>query len=818
MSGLVGLGDDVRQVVRRLLRRPRYPLAAVVILALGLSASIAVFTYLNGFNRPFPGVNTEGLVRLFGSEEENPYLDLSFLDFEDYGASSTSFEGVAAVRPFHAASVRHETMTEVAFLEAVTGNYFGLLEIPIALGRGLLPSDDRPEAESAAVISHSWWLQRFHGDPDVLGTTVFLNYRPFTVVGVASPAHLGSTSDFRPQVWIPMAPFRDRYTRFHEQAEDRDVPLVRVYARLADGVPVERAQDDLSTVARGLDELHPSRDQQRRVRIAPATWIDPRDRLAERSTNRVMVVAASGFLILVCANVANLLLSVFGGRRRELALQAALGASPRRLFGQVVIENVVLAVVAGGISLFLAVPLSTRLGSYFARPSVWGANVSRELSMDGRVVMFALVVSLVTGLVAASLPAFRASRRDLLNTLKGSGTVGGAARLPGRLNAHDALVAAQVALCVVLLVVAGLVMRTLDWTARIDPGFAYEPLVTSHVSTSSTSVTPEEREAWFHQLADEIEQEPWVRSATVSGSAPLSSHASVPFRLDGQPEPVPLLIAPVHPGFFETMGIGLLEGRGFTPSDTVGGAMVAVINQPLAERFFPDGSAVGRRFWWTMDGGEQELEVVGVVGPTRVRSFLAEPEPAVYLSYLQQPYPTGSALVVAVNVDPEAAVPLLERWLRGFEPHMAIVNALSYAQVVRGSLYVQRMNAELFAALAVMGLVLASLGIFSVVALGVSRRTREIGVRKALGARRSEIDRMVVAQALGPVMVGLAGGLGASFLVSGLVRGLLYGVEPSDPLTLAAGSFVLLATAVAAAYLPARRAGKVDPMTALRVD
>ncbi len=818
-AGLIaGLIDEVRQTGRRLVRRPHYPTVAVLILALGLSASCAVFTYVNAFNRPFPGVETAGLVRLFASEEEDPYMDLSILDFLDYRASGTSFTGVAAVQPYHAASVRHESMTEVAFLEAVTGNYFGLLEVPIALGRGLLPDDDRPEAESAAVISHAWWQQRFHGDPGVLGSTIFLNYRPFTVVGVASPDHLGSTSDFRPHVWIPIAPFRDRYTGWDRRAQDRDVPLVRVYARLANGVSVDGAEEQLAGIARNLDDAYPARDQPRRVRLAPGTWIDPRDRLAEQSTNRVMVGAAVGFLFLVCANVANLLLAVFSGRQQELALQAALGASARRRFSQVVTENVILSAVAGGVALFLALPLSTRLGSYFARPSVWGANVSRELSIDGTVVLFALGISLLTGLVAALLPAIRASRGDLLSVLKGGGGLGGAARRRGPVSARDTLVAAQVALCVVLLVVAGLVLRTLESAGGIDPGFEYESLVASHVSTSSTAVTPNEREAWFHALAEQIEREPWVRSATVSGNAPLSSHASVTFRVENEPEPVPLLIAPVHPGFFATMGVQLQEGRVFTPFDTLGGPDVAVVNQPLAERHFPGGSAIGRTLRWQMDDGERVLEVVGVVGSTRVRSFLAEPEPAVYLSYLQQRYPTGSALVVAVDIDPYAAIPLMERWLRDFEPHMAVVNALPYVEVVRGSLYAQRMNAEMFAALAVLGLVLASLGIFSVVRLGVSRRTREIGVRKALGARNGEVNRMVVRQALGPVMVGLVGGLGTSFAAAGLVRGLLHGVEPSDPATLLAGSALLLGTALAAAYLPARRAGRVDPITALRAE
>jgi len=381
------------------------------------------------------------------------------------------------------------------------------------------------------------------------------------------------------------------------------------------------------------------------------------------------------------------------------------------------------------------------------------------------------------------------------------------------------LVTAQVALSVVLLVVAGLVLRTLASVEAIDPGFDYRRLVGSHLSTSSTSVTQEQREQWFHDVEDNIALEPWVASATISQTAPLSSHPVTAFRLDGWDEPQRLFRSPVHIGFFETMGIAQVEGRGFLPSDTIGAPDVAVINKWAADRYYPDGGAVGRRMWWPMDGApDRELEIVGVVGPTKVEDFLAESEPAVYLPYRQHAYPTGSALILATTIEPAAAVPLLERWLREFEPHTAIVNVLPYSDVVRGAVYSQRMNAELFAALAVLGLLLAALGIFSVVTLRVSRRTREIGVRKAIGAQRKDIDALVIRGAMTPVLIGLAIGIGASFAAAGLVRGLLHGVEPSDPMTLVGGSGMLLVTALLAAYLPARRAGRVDPIRALRAD
>jgi predicted permease len=715
-----------------------------------------------------------------------------------------------------------EEMTVVAFLNAVAGDYFQVLQAQASIGRTLTAEDDRPEAPPAAVISHAWWQGQFNGDPSILGSTLYLNYRPHTVVGVMAPDFVGSASDSRPQVWISTASFRDRYVNWDRMAQNRDLPLVRVYGRLADGASRTLAEGELARIAQGLDEAYPLSEGTRRVHLQPATWIDPRLRAAESSANRIIMFAAAGFLLLVCANVANLLLSVFSARKRETALQAALGATRARLARSVLFENVLLALIAGALAVGLAAPLSARLGSYFARPSVWGETVSREFTLDMRVLGFAVGISLLTGLLAGSLPAIRASGRNIWGVLKTHPTpTQGFRRIFGRMtpDLRDALTSAQVALSVVLLVVSALVLRTLNEASKMDPGFDYQQIIGSHISTSSTSLLPEEREAFFKEVEARIAEEPWVEWATVAGNAPLSGHGSINLQGPGMGEPVPTLVATVHTGFFEKLGVEVLEGRTFAEFDTAGGPVVAVLNSPAAELFFPQGNAVASRLSSGVTGAEgQEFEVVGVVGDTKVRYFLSPPEPAIYLHYTQQPYPTGSALLVNTLGSPEQAVPRLHRWLREFEPHLAIVNAITYKDVVRGALYTQRMNAELFSVLAVMGLILAGVGIFSVVSLSVTRRTREIGVRKAIGASSGEINRLVVGQALIPVGAGLFLGILASWGTSGLVRSLLLGVEPTDPAGLIGGSLALLATAALAAYLPARRAGRVDAVAALKVE
>jgi len=486
-------------------------------------------------------------------------------------------------------------------------------------------------------------------------------------------------------------------------------------------------------------------------------------------------------------------------------------------------ENVLLAGLAGSISLIVAVPLSARLGSYFARPSVWGADVPRKMEIDLRVVAFAIAISLVTGLVAGLLPALRASRRNLVETLKSGGAVAGGGparrvwgwRLPG---AHDLLVSAQTALAMVLLVFAGLVLRTFVSVGGLDPGFSYDQLAVSHISSSSTDVTIEGREQLFGQMAERLSEEPWVRAATVADFPLLQYHASADLRLDGQNDPVSLVYSRVLPGFFEALDIGVLEGRSFRDTDTSEGPDVAMINEALAQRFFPGASPVSRRLWWPGEDSESDrmFEIVGVVHDTKTRDLFAPPEPTVYFSYPQHAYPSGSALLVSTIGDPSASLPLLRRWLRDFEPHLAIVNLVTYPDVVRGLLYTHRMNAELFSAMAFLGLGLAAAGIFSVLSLAVSRRTREIGIRMSVGAQRGDIGRLMIRRGLTPVFLGLVLGLPISLALARLVRSLLHGVGTTDAVTLAAGTGVLMAAALLASYLPARRASRIDPVTALR--
>jgi predicted permease len=382
------------------------------------------------------------------------------------------------------------------------------------------------------------------------------------------------------------------------------------------------------------------------------------------------------------------------------------------------------------------------------------------------------------------------------------------------------MVTTQMAVAVVLAILSGLVLRSLDSVRRIDPGFDTDHTVASFMSTSSSGVAVDERQAFYRELALRFEGLSWVRAATVAAQAPLSPHGQAELRVDGWDEPVTLTVAQVVPGFFETMGIELGDGRFFALGDTSGTPDVAIVNRTMERRYFQDGSALGRRVWLPGPDGEpgRGFEVVGVVEDAKVRELLADHEPVVYLSYPQHYYTPGNALILSTTIEPRAAVPLLEQELRAVDPTLVLVNALPYSEVVRGFQFIQRRNAEIFTAVALLGLALAATGLFSVMSLAVGQRTREIGIRMAIGARRREIVGSVIGRALVAVVVGVVVGLAVSLVTARMIQGLLFGVEPVDPFSIVASTAVLLVAALLASYLPARRAVRVDPVLSLKAE
>ncbi len=802
------------QFLRPLLRRPADPLLAILILAVGLATSVATLTYIRAFDQPVPGVEPERMVRLFEQRDEQAFADLPYLDYLDYKEASSTLE-LGAVQRYYAASVRHESSAEVQRIEAVAGEFFTVLRAQAHIGRLLGPGDDRPEAPPSAVIAHAWWISAFGGSENVLGQTLTLNFQPFTIVGVAAPEFRGSNADRRPGAWIPIAHFRKRYTGWDTQAQNRDIPLTTVLGRLRDGASLTSAQQEIAGLAAGLEATYPRAEEPRRLSVQPARWIDPSARADESATIRMMTIAAIGFLLLVCANVANVLLSIASTEGRANAIRAALGASPRRVAAESAGRNLLLSVLAWGVAMVMAIPLVGRLGDYFARPTVWASTVPRDFPVDTSIVFLGLLLALVTGLIA-SAPSLRAA---FLISPKAAMTPDADVQArTGRLGLtlRDGLIAMQSALAVALLVLSGLVLRTFSETGQIDPGFESDNLVGALVSVSSMGIERPETRPFFDGLMQALESQPWVEEVAQGDRLPLAGRPFVSLRAPGASEPAQLLSERVRPGFVETLGLDVVEGRAFELTDE-GLTDRILINQAAADRLFPSGDALGGMLFQRMDGQEQALQVVGVVSDSRTRDLLARPEPAVFTLFDDPTWPTTNSLLIRTRGDATAKTAEdLRRILREYAPHMTIINAVAFNEIIEGALYTHRMNAELFTGMALLGLALACVGIFSVVSLSVKRRRREIGIRKALGATEARIRTKMMERALKPVTIGCAIGLGVSLMGARVVEGLLFGVSPLDPTAIGFGVLCLFTASAGAAAIPAWRSSRAAVRDALR--
>lgn len=815
--------QDLHNAQRRLARTPGFTLLAAGTLALGLSTSVAVFTFVRSYARPIPGAEADRLYQLWSATDDEPWGAVSYPDFLDLQRLPADQFSVAGARPsWFGASVRRGDFTEVAGGEAVAGPLFSLLGVTMSAGREFSVDDHRPGAPPTAILAYDYWVSRYGSDPGAVGETILLNNEPYTIVGVTGPAFRGSSAAYRPQFWIPFEQFLRVYRPGPGTRESREVGALVPLVRLADGASPRQAAAVLQTFARSLDEEAPLSQRTRRFVLAPATWIDPGTRDTEAPTTRIMLAASVFLLLLACANVANLVLSSGARRGSEMAIRSAMGASRWRLVRHLLTESLLLSAMAGAAAVLLAGPLSRRLTSYFARPSVWGINVPRETVVDPRVVLFALAAVVAVGVATGLVPALRASARRPAEALgtRGTGASRGHRRpnwLPG---GRDLLVSTQIAIAVVLLFVAGLVLRTLETARRVDPGFDTRQTLTSYVSTSSMGIPIPERHRFFEELIRRFEGLPWVDAATVAEYAPLSGHPEQELTPEGDGDPITATVARVWPGYFEALSMDVLWGRTLLDTDTADAPGVVVVNESLAARLATGRDAVGRTLVWpgAEDEPDRSFEVVGVVPDAHQVTLLGSPGPVAYFSLPQLYSRPGNALLLRVRGNPTESVDRMERELRAVDTRLAIVNILTYREVVRGFLYTQRMNAELFSAIAALGLLLAAAGIFAVVALAVAARRREIGIRIAVGANGTAIAKSVLAPVGVSVVVGLAVGLGGAAAATRVVTSLLWGVTPADPTALTAGVGVLLVAAALAVWRPVGRALRVDPVTSLRAE
>jgi len=807
------LARDARYGLRLLRRAPGFTAVAVAALALGIGANAAIFSVVDGvLLRPLPFPDSGRIVAvqpLSTATAVRARLAASYPDFFDWKAQSRSFSAMATHRGIGATLTG---VTPAAHLagQIVSSDFFTVLQVPPALGRGFIAADERPGVR-VVVLSNAAWRSRFGGDPGVVGRSITLEGRPNTVIGVMPAGFRFPLDESAPDFWTSISVDAEGDKPW---TGNRGLTTLDVVARLAPGATLEGAQAEMNGIARNLARQYPDDDRDR----AEARVIPELQRLTGgvRAPLLVLLGAVGCVLLIACANVASLLLARGTARHRELAIRAAIGAGRGRVARQLMTESLVLSLLGGAAGLLLAIA-GTR---WLLHLSVNNIPRLDDVGLDARVFGFTLGVSLLTAILFGVAPALRLSRTDLTQTLKegGRGSGGGAAQTRFRAG----LVVAETAIAAVLLTGAGLLLESFRRLEGVSPGFQPRGIVTFDTSLPE-SAYPEDREARFYDdLVAAVRGRGGVRSAAAIFPLPLgSARIGISFQIEGRPiakadEPV-AEFRQITPGYFETLGIPIVEGRDFTPRDDKSAPPVVIVNRTFASRYFPGEDALGKRIepGVSRDGQRTVREIVGVVGDVKHRGLGEENEPEFYVPSRQLSI-ADMTVVARVDGDPQILQRDVRAIVASLDKDVPVYHQHTLDDYVIDAVAQPRFNALLLSLFAGLALVLTAVGLYGVLAYAVALRTREIVIRMALGARRGDILRMVVRRGLALALTGVGIGLLAALLTTRLLRGLLFHVAPTDPATFVASGLLLAAVALAASWLPARRATRLSPMEALR--
>jgi len=809
---------DLKYAARMLVKSPGFTVVAVLSLALGIGANTAIFSLINVvLLRPLPVADVQSLVTISTTDERNPgNFQLSHLNFKDLRAQNTVFTDMAAFA-FNAVNYMHGSESEPITAEVVTANYFSLLGAQPALGRGFLPEEETKELP-VAVISDGFWSRELGSDRNVIGKTISLNRTAFTIVGVAPRGFTGTLLGPGPAVWIPMTRALAPLPAWWETR--RGLWLFTV-GRLTPGVTVDQARANLKGIFAQLQSEFPTDNKGRSAAVVPLleARLNPAGTgpsfVLQLSTMLMVIVGI--VLLIACANIANLLLARATRRRREIAIRLALGAKRSRLIRQLLAESVMLSVLGGAAGLLVA---------YWSFAALKGVRlplpipVDAELTVDPRVLIFTLALSVVTGLLFGLVPAFQGSKADVVPVLKNELVPSAGGRgWRGVFSLREGLVVLQVALSLVSLIAAGLFVRDLRRQQTLDPGFQTKTVLVAVVNLARDGYTPERGRLFIDQAIDRLKGVPGVTHASVAELPPLAGNILRSVYPEGADtttqDRVLVLVNPVSVGYFDTIGVPIVRGREFIHTDTVGAPQVVVVNESMAQRFWPGQDPVGKRFKFF--GDAEYTTVIGVARDSKYLALAENPTPYIYES-LAQNYTPGLTLHVRTSSDASRLATPLRQAIQEIDPKLSIFNVRTVDQQVAQSLQPLETNALLLGGFGMLALLLASIGLYGVTSYAVSQRTREIGVRMALGAN----PRTVLALVLGRGMVLVAVGVGACLILSvlsaGVVRSLVTGVNPRDPVTFASTTLVLLVVALTANFVPARRATRIDPLVALRTD
>jgi predicted permease len=819
---------DLKYGARLLAKTPGFTVIAALSLALGIGANTTIFTLVNAvLLNPLPVEDPGQLVSVWTSDERNNqgaafgFLQTSPMNFRDLREKNAVFSGMTGHVGMPLNITGGTGNPEQVFGEMVTGNYFSVLGARPQIGRGFLEDEDRTPGEKlVAVLGYGEWQKRYGGDPSIVGRVISLNGASFTVVGVMPKGFKGTNAIGAPALWVPYMTYPQTTNGFfRELAEpnNRRGLVFNITGRLKPGVSVQQAEANLKTIARQLEQEYPNENKGRNVTLVPLAQatINPgfRDNIVKAGGLLMTIVGL--VLLIACANVANLLLARAAARQKEIAVRLSLGAGRGRLIRQLLTEGTLLALIGGAAGLLLAYWAQGLLWSF--RPPFLTAD-SIDLHPDTRVLLFTLGVSIATGVLFGLAPAIQASRPDLVVELKEKTSAPtGSNRL---FSLRNVLVSAQVALSLVALVGAGLFLRSLQHAQQISPGFDAEHLAVLSFDLGAQGYTEERGRQFQQRVLERAAAVPGVQSASVASTVPLfaGGFARTVF-LEGQDASdrragklVQISVVGSH--YLETLGIPLARGRTLSELDQPNTPMAVVINETMAKRFWPDQDAIGKRFKFF--GQDFFNQVVGIAKDSKYNFIGEEAQPFIYQATTQVYQPQLSLFVKAAR--PQAVLGTVRGEVQQLDRNLPLTGVFTLNDIFDQALWAPRMAASLLAVFAGLSLVLSVIGIYGVMAYAVSQRTRELGIRMALGASRQDVLRLVVMQGLRLTVMGVAFGLIASFAVTRLVVSLLYDVSPTDVVTFTAVPVLLAAAAMVASYVPALRATRIDPMVALRYE
>lgn len=815
-TGMGNLLQDIRYGLRVLVKNPGFTAVAVLTLALGIGATTSIFSVVNGIIlRPLPYHDSERLISMYVAEERDDRDNWSGATFVDVVAACESFEHIAAIDEKNLILAEGDVPLVIKGV-TVTPNWFIMLGVEAHAGRSLSPDIDTPGAERTAVINYGLWQSQFGGDESVVGRTLTLSDELYTIVGVM-PVDFNYPSTA--QIWIapryrvPDPPFEFGI----DPAENRGAQYFDVVGRLKEGVTLQQARAEMDAIAVRMEEDFPDTKAGERFNLIPLH----ESLVGDVRPLLLVLFAAVGFVLLIaCSNVANLLLVRASGREREIAIRMAMGAKRQRIVRQLINESVLLALLGGLLGLLLA------LWGTDALLAIAPEDIPRaaEVAVDLRVLIFTVLISILTGLLFGLAPALQCSNQRIQQTIRESGIRHAAGRRGGRIR--SSLIVGEVAVSLLLLVGAGLMVRTFLKLGAVDPGFDSRNLLTARVWIPETRYDDISKVRGFYRdVIEQVRALPGVESSGAVLSLPIHSGitGTLGFSIEGrtsEPGRVPVAGYQISTfDYFPTMGIPLLRGELFSENDDENTPSVAVINQALLERYWQGEDPIGKRITWGDPENEETdwTTIIGIVANTRFEGLDTDPRPEVFRPYLQDPFPFMT-LVVRSGLEVGAVVTGLRRAVAEIDPVQPVTEIMSMERILSVSLGEQRFNMLLLGMFALAALIMAAVGLYGVLSFSVTQRYREIGILMALGAPSNRMIGQILREGFGMVLIGLLIGILGALAMTGLIANLVYGVRPIDPVSFLIGILLLSVVALAASYIPARKASRMDPVTAIRTE